>query len=185
MHRLSSGNQAKILALGDALSLIALQQRATGDISGVEIYLESDTFFGENFSASDAQEKIQKIITSFEEQNNVIREDNTTIKSNITQLSVNLEAEKHNIEELTLERDLAKTTYLALANQLEEIQIIQTQEGDTAKIGAEAIEPTRPSSPSLLINTFLAGFTGFLLAVSGVLIMDWWNIPVRSNRKES
>ena len=98
----------------------------------------------------------------------------TRIEEGIGELSAALESEKHKVELLTQERDLARNAYIALSNQLEETRITQSQEEYSAKIGAEAIIPRKESNPNLLLNTVLAAILGGMLAVSTVLIYAWW-----------
>jgi capsular polysaccharide biosynthesis protein len=177
--RLAKKDQGETLTLGDALSLLTLHQRTVGEITGTVYHFELDTLIGDNYSNEDGRINIGYLITSLEEKSESIQKEIAEIEEEIIGLSVDIEIEKHRIEELTQERDLARTTYVALANQLQEIRITENQGSNTAKISSEAVKPSEPSSPSILINTFLGGFTGFLLSICGVVIFNWWNSPTK------
>ncbi len=86
-----------------------------------------------------------------------------------------LESESHKVERLTQERDLVRSTFIALSNQLVESRITESQNGSTAKIGSAAIEPKDPSGPSVLVNSALAGIAGISLSILAILIYEWWN----------
>lgn len=163
------------LALGEALSLIALQQRSSGGVSGAEFQIQGNDFLGEQYSIQEAIDSLNSLIKARQLQNSTLESDILSIKEEITRLSVELESEAHKVERLTQERDLARSTFIALSNQLVESRITESQNGSTAKIGSAAIEPKNPSGPSVLVNSALAGIAGISLSILAILIYEWWN----------
>lgn len=167
------------LSTGYALSIITIQQRAAGEITGYQFQFQADEIFGQGYLVGDGKNDVERLIGALKTRNEEFIVELTIIEENIGELSVAFESEKYSLELLTQKRDLARNAYTALANQLEEIQITINQNWNMVKVSAEAVEPLVPSSPSVKINTFLAGFTGFLLSVCGVIIFNWWNSPTK------
>lgn len=162
------------ISTGSALSIIILQQRAAGEISGTQFQLQADQVLGQGYLVEDGKNDLERLIGALKTQNEKLSAELTKIKEGIGELSAALESEKHRVEVLTQERDLARNAYIALANQLEETRITQSQEEHSIKIGAEAMIPREESDPNPLLNTGLAAILGGMLAVSLVLVYAWW-----------
>lgn len=162
------------LSTGSVLSIIALQQRAAGGISGTQFQFQSNAVLGQGYLVGDGKNDLERLIGAIKTQNEEFTTELTIIKESIGELSAALESERHKVELLTQERDLARSAYTALANQLEETRITQSQEEHSAKIGAEAMIPRKESDPNLLLNTALAAIISGLLALSLALVYAWW-----------
>lgn len=173
-RRLKGLEPNMVLPLGESLSLIALQQRSSGGISGAELQIQGNVIFEEDFTVNQAKDRVEDLIQATEEQNNQLIAELPKIRNNITRLSVEIESEQHRLEKLTQERDLARNAYHALSNQLEEIRITEAQNGNPAKISARAVVPEKPSSPSVITNSLLALMTGLIISVSSIAIYEWW-----------
>jgi len=165
------------LSTGSVLSIIALQQRAAGGISGTQFQFQADEVLGHGYLVEVGKNDIERLMAALKTQNEEFNAELSNVEEGIGELSVALESERYKVELLTQERDLARNAYIALANQFKETLITINQDRNTAKVSAEAIVPSRPSSPSVMINTFLAGFTGLMLSIVGVVINKWWNFP--------
>jgi len=162
------------LSTGSALSVIALQQRAAGGISGTQFQFQADEILGQGYLVEDGKSDLERLIGALKTQNEEFTAELTIIEESIGELSAALESERHKVELLTQERDLARSAYTALANQLEETRITQSQEEHSAKIGAEAMIPRESSDPNVILNTGLAAILGGMLGVSIVIIYTWW-----------
>jgi len=162
------------LSTGNALSIIALQQRAAGGISGTQFQFQADEVLGQGYLAEAGKNDIERLIGALKTQNEEFSAELSNIEEGIGELSAALESEKYKVELLTQERDLARNAYIALANQLEETRITQSQEERSAKIGAEAMIPQKKSDPNVPLNTGLAAILGGMLAVCAVIIYAWW-----------
>lgn len=172
--RLAEKGPTNEITLGDTLSLIALQQRSSGGVQGTQLQLSSEQITDGRFTVSSALDIIDVLVRSVENQNEKLSENVNESENAIVKLTVELESEKHKLERLIQERDLARSSYQALASQLEETRITQSQDGKTAQIAAKALAPRRPSGPNTLINTAIAAVVGFLFSVSVVFIYDWY-----------
>ncbi|MCJ7624693.1 MAG: hypothetical protein MUO76_14420, partial [Anaerolineaceae bacterium] len=173
--RLELLDPEQVLPLGDALSLIALQQRSSGEISGAEFQIPGNNLLGEQYFVQEARDSLTALINAGQNQNTQIDSEVLVLIDKISQLSVELESERHQVEVLTQNRDLARSTFKALSSQLAESRIIETQNGNTAKIGSKAVVANGPSSPSKIINGIIAGISGFFVTILGIFISEWWN----------
>jgi capsular polysaccharide biosynthesis protein len=173
-NRLAELNSYDNLPSGEALSLIALQQRMSGEISGAEFQVEGFNLLGEEYKVAEARETITVLILSLQEQNSHLQDEIDLIKEEIAQVSVDLESGKHQLERLTQERDLAREAYIALSNQMEENRITSAGDASVAKISSPAIASINPSSMSKMVITALAGIAGLALSILSILIYEWW-----------
>ena len=162
------------LSTGSALSIIALQQRAAGGISGTQFQFQADEVLGQGYLVEAGKNDIERLIAALKTQNEELNGELNKIEDSVGELSVALESERYNVELLAQERDLARNAYNALANQLEETRITQSQEEHSAKIGAEAMIPRKTSAPNVLIITGLTAILGGIIAVIAVIIYAWW-----------
>lgn len=167
-------NENDNLSTGNALSIIALQQRASGGISGTQFQIQNNEILGEDYLVSEGKDSIQQLIISLEEQISKFQSEIPVLETQISELSVDLEGEKFKVEQLEQERDLARNAYNALSNQLEETRIKQSQEEFSAKIATNAVVPRKKSGPNFVMNTALAAFLGLLISIGGTLFFDWW-----------
>jgi len=162
------------LSPGMVLSIITVQQQTSGAMEESPIQLQVDQSITENYSAEEGMEVVNNLISAVMYQNIELEKEITALENRITLLAVTLEFEMYKVEQFTLERDLAKNTYTALANQLKETRITQAYEVDPAKFGAEAMVPKKTSGPNKMLNTGLAAFIGGMIAVCSVLMYAWW-----------
>lgn len=162
------------LATGNALAVIALQQRASGGISGTQFQVQGSEILGEGYSVLMGRESIQELMNAIQEQNADLENKVPKLESRIETLSVELEEERFKVDQLKQERDLARNAFTALSNQLTETRITQAQDQSSAKIGAPAVEPREESAPNIPLNTLVAAFLGMLISVSGSFLYDWW-----------
>mgnify|MGYP006280687255 CR=1 FL=1 len=162
------------LSTGKALSIIALQQRASGGISGAQFQIQGGEILGAEYTLEEGMEELDGLLSAILNQNREIQEELTAIEESILNFSQELESERFAVEQLKEERDLARTAYTALANQLEETKITQAQEEHSAKVGVEAVVPHTYVNPNEWLNMALAGLIGFFVTIGFVLIHDWW-----------
>jgi len=162
------------LSTGKALSIIALQQRASGGISGAQFQLQGGETLGAEYTVEEGIEELDGLLSAILNQNTKMQEELSAIEESIQNLSQELESERFKLEQLKQERDLERIAYTALANQLKRAKITQAQEGRPAKLGAKAVKPKTPEGPNERLNTALAGMIGFFVTIGFVLIYDWW-----------
>ena len=162
------------LATGTALSIIALQQRAAGGISGTQFQIQGDQIMGVDYSVIEGRDALIGLVSALREQNVGFEMEIELKQEEIGVISSLLESERFKMEQLTQERNLARQAYTALSSQLEETRITMAQEERPARIGVKAVEPNKPSGPNSKLNTALAVLIGGMLAVGGVLLWNWW-----------
>jgi len=167
-------NDGGDLATGTSLSIIALQQRAAGEISGTQFQIQGDQIMGVDYAADKGRETLLGLIAALQEQNLDFEMEIELIQEGLGEISSRLESERFKVDQLSQERDLARQAYTALSSQLEETRITWAQEDRLVRIGAGAVEPQEPRGPNSLLNTALAVLIGGMLAIGGILLNDWW-----------
>ena len=172
--RLEALNQNAVIPAGEALSLMALQQRASGALEGTQIQLPGPDVLGEGYTVRQARASLDELVQSLQAQNEDFEALLPTLETRIKGLNVQLEEEQYQLDQLREQRDLARSAYRALSGQLEETRITLAQGDQTAKVAAQAWAPEEPSGPNTLMNTALAGIVGLMLAVGAVFVIEWW-----------
>ncbi len=165
------------LATGAVLSMIALQQRASGGLSGIQFQIQGDEVLGQEYTVAVGRAVLQELISAVEEQNTTFQEELLPLESRISEQSVALESEMFKEEQLTQERDLSQNAYIALASLLEETRIRQAQDENPAKISVWAVEPQKPSGPQVGVITLLAIMMGFIFSLVSIFFIEWWKMP--------
>ena len=172
--RLASLLQIGQLTLGDALSMIALQQRSTGGISGAQFQLPEGVLLDGGYSVTAARENLGFLITSLEEQNQEIEGTLPELEEKITGLALQLENEAYLLSQLTVERDRAKEAYQALAGHLDEVTLNLRYQGESAYLLAQARVPEMESGQSTILIILVSSAAAGFLAACGVLSYHWW-----------
>lgn len=175
LSQLSSADDTAKLYKANALSIIALKQRAVGGISEIQFQIQGDDILGEEYLIIDGRNEIEELITSLQEQNEELIRAILPIEKRIAELSGLVEFEKNRYFRLTQKRNLSRDTYFALVNYLEEVRIVLSQDNNYAQVGAPAILPEKPIDTKIMINTGLAGLSGFLITSILILTVSWWN----------
>ena len=172
--RLSGLSGSQNLPVGEALSLIALQQRASGSVSGTQFQLSGTEILGGGYRVSDARNSLTQLRGALENQNQELESTLPELESEITALTVALENGHYKIEELEGERDRAKMEYQALAGYYDEARINKKNQGAAAYSVARAVIPFEETGQSTTVIVALAGIIGGMIAVGGVLGYSWW-----------
>jgi uncharacterized protein involved in exopolysaccharide biosynthesis len=176
--RLSRLDATAPLRIEDSMSMVTLYQRASSDGNNdLQFQITSPNALGETYTVREARASLKAFIQSLEEQRQEQQSKVENLQNRVTSLTKDLEAAQYAKTQLTVQRDLAQTTYQALSNQAEELRIALTQKDQTAKVAGYALTPTKPSGPRTLVNTLIAGVLGLVLASTFVLAWEWWNSP--------
>jgi len=125
-------------------------------------------------TVSAGRKTLQSMIDTLIDQNNEFEQKIPQLEEQISQVSFTLETERYEQEQLTFKRNLARNTYIALANQLEESKIVQSHLELSVKISTGAAVPSDPAGPRVRIYVGLSSVLGFILSTSIVYIYDWW-----------
>lgn len=167
-------NPGAELSTGNVLSMIALQQRASGGISGTQFQIEGAGIYGEGYTVEQGLRDLDNLIVATTGQIDDNYVDINQVQEKIRVLRTTYEEEKYAVDKLTQDRDLARSAFTALTNQLEETQITYAQEELAVRLGASAVAPPEPSSLSTLVVTVLTFSLGILLTSVVVLAISWW-----------
>jgi uncharacterized protein involved in exopolysaccharide biosynthesis len=179
--RLSAQDGNKDLLLEDGLSLITLQQRAVGELAGLQIQVAGPDMLGQQYTVAEAAINLRTLITSLKTQHDELQASGDELKKIIPQTQSNLESAHYQMNQLTMQRDLALNAYQALNSQVEETHIALTQNDQVAKIAGQALPPERPTGPRASLNGVIAGALGLLISVLFALITNWWKTPGFTN----
>ncbi len=90
----------------------------------------------------------------------------------INQLQAQLEQANAKKQELTRARDLAWTTYTALANKLAETNLAEQAKGSVVRIATPAVASTRAAGARTQLNTVLGVFGGLFVGVVLALVLE-------------
>ncbi len=170
--RLGGQNQSGKLLMGDALSLMGLLQRTTGEVSGTQFQVTGTDIYGQEFMVSEARKTLTDLISALENQNETLEIQLDELEVEITTLVLEKESEQHKITLLEGERDRAQNNYQALSGYLDET-VIALEHGQAAYCVARAVVPLEDES-NTLINTALGGIFGLMLSTGGIFIFTWW-----------
>jgi len=173
-NRLTSLNQNGNLPVGEALTLIALQLRTSGEDSKAQFQLPSEEILGVGYSVEAARKSLKELISSLEEQNDTLEDDLSMIEGEISSLALELEKDKFKVQQLTHERNRAYQAYQILSGYLDDSEINQNNQMEAAYKIAQAQVPVKSSGQSTIMLTVLAGSVGLMIAVGGVFVYNWW-----------
>lgn len=186
LQGMSAGKQ---LPLQDALSFLALRQRAVGTVSGIEISIPVDTaaeLMGEGYTVSQARSDLQVLITALQTQRQIHVDLADADAATVTALSVDLESAQYQFEDLAMQRNLSQDAYDALAHQVVESKISLERGDQAARVVGLALppDPENPSGPRSAVNGAIAGAAGFLLSSAVIFLINWWRSsePLKANQ---
>lgn len=118
---------------------------------------------------------LDALIRALLNQNQTLTANTESIEAEITALSVELEEEQAQIEQLKMERDRAREEYSALAGYLDETRLNHQNQKQAAYSIARAVVPRAESGQSTIAIVALAGIIGGVIAGVCVFVYSWWN----------
>jgi len=182
--RLSAQDGNKNLLLEDGLSLSTLQQRAAGELAGLQIQVAGPDMLGQQYTVAEAATNLHTLIASLKTQHDELQASSDELKKTIPQTQSNLESAHYQVNQLTMQRDLTFNAYQALTSQVEETHIALTQDDQVAKVAGQALPPERPTGPRASLNGVIAGTLGLLISVLFALVSNWWKTGFTNNDPE-
>jgi uncharacterized protein involved in exopolysaccharide biosynthesis len=120
---------------------------------------------------------LEELITSLNGQIFVLEESTEKQETVIIDLQTQLTEAQEEKARLEQERDLAKETYQTLARKAEETRLSTYDQDVVARVASRAVTPSKAKRPILLFNTMLAGLTGLILGIAGILFREYWIDP--------
>lgn len=169
-------NPSENLTVGIVLSLINLQGRVAALDEEIHRLSQDDLSQDIDLNTSEAQVILQQLKDALEYQNQELREETATLEEEIRDLEISLEKGQNEVEDLTLTRDLARTTYQKLANQLTDFTLYKNQVDHSVSISTRALRPGESYRPDILANTGFSGISAALVTMLGLLFYDWWKV---------
>lgn len=171
-------------SLGDDLAALLLEIQALN--RKVELPLQLQVVGGTSLSNKTVGEQARllgDLITTLEGRLAEIEAKTETLAAEILPLQEALQQAVTEKEQLTRERDVARSTYLTLANKVEEARIAAQDETGEVRLASQASVPTNPVGPRKLMNTAIAGFLGLFLGVFVAFFVEYWQSPRESGKK--
>jgi len=173
--RLGRQSQSSKLLIGDALSLVGLLQRTTGDVNGTQFNITGTDIYGQEYTIAESRKSLADLVSALENQNDDLEIQLVDLEGEITALALEREAEQYHIALLEQERDRALSDYQLLSEYMDEVQIAPEYEGLFAYIVAKAVVPQDESGLSTIILVAIAGMMGLMISVVSVFVYAWWN----------
>jgi uncharacterized protein involved in exopolysaccharide biosynthesis len=168
------------LPLGDAMSLISLQQQAVGQLEGIQIQIANPETLGEQITVTEARSRLDGLSLALENRQKELESEIKVVESNISALITAVEIAQFQLTQLRVQRNLRQDAYQALSSYLVENNITLSQNSQPVKIAGLALPPNNPSGPSAILYTAVAGAAGFGIMAIIVLFLSWWKSPAIS-----
>ena len=171
------------LSLGDALSLVTLQQRALssqkceGEIPNTEnppdLQFQIGSDILSNQTLSSALNDISSLQTSLQASLSDLESQRQTFERQISQLDSQLENANATISRLTMTRDLQESLFKNLERQQGQVKALGTG-GQIASLSLAAVTPEEKTFPQTGLVTAIAAVAGFFLSIAWVFFQGWW-----------
>jgi len=171
--RLGRQSQSSKLLIGDALSLVGLLQRTTGDVNGTQFNITGTDIYGQEYTIAESRKSLADLVSALENQNDDLEIQLVDLEGEITALALERQAEQYHITLLEQERDRALSDYQLLSEYMDEAQIAPEYEGLFAYIVAKAVVPQEESGLSTIILVAIAGIMGLMISVVSVFVYAW------------
>jgi uncharacterized protein involved in exopolysaccharide biosynthesis len=173
----NSGDQATI---GDQLSALLLQlqtfnSQTIENVSTIPLQIQFTD--PASFSILDNQAQIKildNLASGIRDRATQVAEDLKTLEPQILSLQQSVQQYQADQDQLQNTRDIAHQTYTTLAQTVDQTRISSSDPADELQLASSALPPTQPLPRNRLRNTIIAGFLGCILAVTSVLVWDWW-----------
>ena len=165
-------------SLGNELAALLLQIQGLSQDG--ELPLQLQVTSGGSLSNKTVQEQadlLADLITALEVRSAELDAQTESIAADMLPLQEALQQATLEKEELTRERDVARSTYTTLANKVEEARIAAQDETGEVRLASLASVPTHPTGPRKLMNILIAGFLGLFLGVFVAFFVEYWQAP--------
>jgi uncharacterized protein involved in exopolysaccharide biosynthesis len=170
-------NSADILSLEDQLSFIALTQRAAEGQGMFQIQVSGTETVSEEYTVAAVMERLIRLVSSLEAQKSELQGVIAGVEQSISTQAAELEAVRFRIDELTLQRDLARRAYEALAVQEESSRLAFAQNDRLVRVSGNVIPPLEPVGGRSLVIILASAAAGLVLGMALALGVNWWKAP--------
>jgi uncharacterized protein involved in exopolysaccharide biosynthesis len=157
------------------LQFQTFNSQTTGSVNTIPLQIQlSDT---EIFGSLDNQEQI-KILDNLAK---IIKDRDTEVAEALIELdpkilSLQQEVQQYQVtfDQLQRSQDIAQQTYTTLTKKVDEVRISDQDPSNRLQLASSALPPTDPLPRNRLRNTILGGLIGGALAITLVLVWEWW-----------
>ncbi len=166
------------LTPGDVLAFATLQQRVLAtkicmaDTTSIQTQWQATGLT--TLTVSQALARVKEMQSVLEARAAALPDQQSRLEEQIRQLQQALEKESARLREIKSQRDTAWSVYHALAHLQAQGKALDMSVNKAASVSAQAVAPTRPSSPHIVMNVALAAVLGAMLGVVGVFVAGWW-----------
>jgi succinoglycan biosynthesis transport protein ExoP len=172
---LSQQPSGRASSLADDLTALLLQIKAFNAESTVPVQLQVSS--AESLSGKTVSEQmvfLDDLMVNVQAKSADIDAQLSELGPEILKLQQALEETRTELDRLTRDRDVAKNTYLTLANKVEEARIAAQDEAGEVQLASRASVPTSPVGPRKMMNVVIAGVLGLFLGVFLVFFAEYW-----------
>jgi succinoglycan biosynthesis transport protein ExoP len=176
--QLAEQPSSRASSLADDLTALLLQIKAFNAESTVPVQLQISS--AESLSDKSIAEQIaflDNLMVNVKAKSAEIDAQLNELAPEILRLQQALEEVETELDRLTRDRDVAKNTYLTLANKVEEARIAAQDETGEVQLASRASVPISPVGPRKLMNTAIAGFLGLFVGVFAAFFVQYWQSP--------
>ena len=169
---------AEPASLADDLTALLLEVQALGQ--NAELPIQLQVAGGSSLSNKTVGEQtslLSDLIDALENRLGEIDMQVETLSTEIPPLQEALQQATAEKDRLTLDRDVARSTFTTLANKVEEARIAAQDETGEVRLASQASVPSSPAGPRKLMNTAIAGFLGLFLGVFVAFFVEYWRSP--------
>lgn len=127
-------------------------------------------------SGPDAQvRQVEGLIQALEHHEAVVTQQVEAIEATnqVQAPQAELQAARNELDRLTRERDLKKTTYTTVANKAEEARVESSAQAKEVQLASAAARPERPVGRGVPIVTALAALVGLLVSAGVVVVSEY------------
>jgi succinoglycan biosynthesis transport protein ExoP len=173
--QLSQQPSSRASSLADDLTALLLQIKAFNAESTVPVQLQVSS--AESLSGKTVSEQmvfLDDLMVNVQAKSADIDAQLSELGPEILKLQQALEETRTELDRLTRDRDVAKNTYLTLANKVEEARIAAQDEAGEVQLASRASVPTSPVGPRKMMNVVIAGVLGLFLGIFLVFFAEYW-----------
>jgi uncharacterized protein involved in exopolysaccharide biosynthesis len=173
--QLSSQSSSRVASLGDELTALFLEVKAFNAQSSIPVQLQLTDM--EALSGTTAAEQIvflDDLVTNLRTRSEAIDARLAELEPEILSLQEAVQAIHTQQERLNRDRDIARETYMTLANKVEEARIAAQDEAGEVRLASRAATPTQPAGPRKMMNVAIAAFLGLFLGVLLAFFVEYW-----------
>jgi len=184
--QLSQQPSGRASSLADDLTALLLQIKAFNAESTVPVQLQVSS--AESLSDKTIAEQVaflDDLMVNVKAKSADIDAQLNALAPEILRLQQALEEVDTELDRLTRDRDVAKNTYLTLANKVEEARIAAQDESGEVQLASRASVPTSPIGPRKMMNVAIAASLGLLLGIFAAFFVDFWQSTQETDGRAS